>query len=391
MTGSTPISFSFLASGNIIFGEGMVKQVGKIASGYGNKILLFHSPSTTAFVDPVRDTLDKTDSSLKSIVVHGEPNVDLVNEYSALAKEERPDVIIGIGGGSVIDYAKAVSALATNPGGVLDYVEVVGKGLPLKQTPLPFIAVPTTAGTGSEVTKNAVIAIPDEGVKVSLRSPLMIPSVAVVDPELTYSLPMDISISTGLDALTQVLEPFVCKKANPMASMFSREGLSRVIQALRRVSQDGCDKQARSDMSWVSLLGGMALANAGLGVVHGFAAPIGGLFDAPHGGVCAALLPHAVKINIFAMLEREPDNPALYQYAEAAKLLSGKDDTSANECGVILKEFCQELNTPGLGAYGIEETHFPMIIEKAKVASSMQTNPILLNDDELMEILSLAL
>jgi len=391
MTGNQQISFTFAAPSNILFGNGTISQLGKIARGYGKIILLFYSNSVAGYLDPIRNSFSDLEISSTEIVIHGEPKVDLVDEYSSIARSIHPDVIIGMGGGSVIDYAKAVSAFTTNPGDILDYVEVVGKGLPLTEVPIPLIAVPTTAGTGSEVTKNAVIAIPEEHVKVSLRSPSMIPRTAIIDPELTYKLPRNISISTGLDALTQVLEPFVCRKANSMASLFSREGLGLVMNALRRVTQDGFDAQARSEMCWVSLLGGLALANAGLGAVHGFAAPIGGLFDAPHGGVCAALLPNVVKTNIFAMLEREPDNPAISAYAEAARLLSGRNSASVNDCSVILNDFCQELNSPGLNTYGIKPSHFPSIVEKAKIASSMKSNPILLRDDELFQILGSSL
>jgi alcohol dehydrogenase class IV len=391
MTGSKPIAFTFAAPANIVFGKGVVSQLPKVSSGFGKTILFFYSNSVASYLDPIRNSFTDLQISSTEIVVHGEPKIGLVNEYTSLARSIHPDVIIGMGGGSVVDYAKAVSAMTTNPGNISDYVEVVGKGLPLKAIPVPLIAVPTTAGTGSEVTKNAVIAIPEEHVKVSLRSPSMIPRTAIIDPQLTYGLPRDISISTGLDALTQVLEPFVCRKANPIADVFSREGLGRVINALRRVSQDGFDEQARSEMCWVSLLGGLALANAGLGAVHGFAAPIGGLFDAPHGGVCAALLPNVVKTNIFAMLEREPDNPAISAYSETARFLSGNNSASVKDCSVILNEFCQELNSPGLSTYGIEPSHFPMIVEKAKVASSMQTNPIILSDEELFQILELSL
>ena len=215
-----------------------------------------------------------------------------------LAREQHVDVVVAIGGGSAIDLAKAVAALATNGGDPLDYLEVIGRGQPLVRRPLPFIAVPTTAGAGAEVTRNAVLASPGDGVKASLRSPLMLPRLALVDPELTLTLPRDVTAATGMDALAQLLEPYVSVRANPITDPLCLDGLARVARSLRRAWTDGADLDARTDMSLAALFGGLALANAGLGAVHGFAAAIGGRFDAPHGAVCAALLPDVVRANV---------------------------------------------------------------------------------------------
>lgn len=207
-------------------------------------------------------------------------------------------MVIGLGGGSVLDAGKAIAALVTNLGNVFDYLEVIGKGQPLVNAPLPFIAIPTTAGTGTEVTRNAVLGSPAHGVKVSLRSPMMLPSLAIVDPELTYGLPPEITASSGLDALTQLIEPFVSVKANPMTDAICREGIRHAAKSLRTVYHNGADASAREGMSLASLFGGLALANAALGAVHGFAGPLGGMLNAPHGAICAKLLPLVMEVNI---------------------------------------------------------------------------------------------
>src|SRR5208282_5705063 len=227
------------------------------------------------------------------------------------------------GGGSAIDAAKAIAAMLTNKGELLDYVEIIGRGKPLTQPSAPFIAVPTTAGTGSEVTRNAVLASPEHRVKVSLRSPLMLPRVAVVDPELTYALPPAITASTGLDALTQLIEPFVCARANPMVDALCIEGIRRAARSLREVVHQNPGKSAREDMALASLFGGIALANAGLGAVHGFAGPMGGMFAAPHGALCAALLPGVMAANVAALRRRQPGGEGLRRYDEIARLLTG--------------------------------------------------------------------
>jgi alcohol dehydrogenase class IV len=232
---------------------------------------------------------------------------------------------------------------------------------------------------------------PEHRVKVSLRSPLMLPRLAIVDPELTYDLPPALTASTGLDALTQVLEPFVSPLANPLTDAICREGLQRVARALRRAYEHGGDVTARQDMALASLLGGLALANAKLGAVHGFAAPFGGMFPAPHGATCAALLPHVMAINVQALQARDPDHQALRRYAEAAQLLTGHDRATAGDGVTWAQALCRELQVPGLSTYGLTEADFPMLIEKAAKSSSMKGNPIELTAEELGEILSRAL
>jgi alcohol dehydrogenase class IV len=319
--------------------------------------------------------------------VSGEPTTDIVLAGVQRARETGCDFVIGMGGGSVLDTGKAIAALLTNSGQLLDYLEVVGLGKPLTNAAAPYIAIPTTAGTGSEVTRNAVLASPQHHVKVSLRSPLMLPRLAVVDPQLTHSMPPTVTASTGLDALTQVLEPYVSSRANPMTDAICREGLGRAARSLRRAYEDGNDAAAREDMALTSLFGGLALANAKLGAVHGFAGPMGGLFPAPHGVICARLLPYVVEANVRALQARLPTSPALARYDEVAQILTGQTTAKAADGVTWIQGLCRALDVPPLSDFGLTEDDFPIVVEKARKASSMQGNPIVLTDEELVGIL----
>jgi len=261
----------------------------------------------------------------------------------------------------------------------------------LRKRPAPFIAIPTTAGTGSEVTRNAVLSSPEHKVKVSLRSPLMLARVAVVDPELTYDLPPTLTASTGLDALTQLIEPFVCSRANPMTDGLCVEGIRRVGRSLGEAVHNGQNKSAREDMAMASLFGGMALANAGLGAVHGFAGPIGGMFPAPHGAVCAALLPQVMATNIRALRERDERSWALSRYYRIAQICTGNERATADAGVDWVRRLVADLQIPPLRVYGVEAGHIADIVAKAANASSMKANPIVLTSGELTETLQQAL
>jgi alcohol dehydrogenase class IV len=299
-------------------------------------------------------------------------------------------MVIGVGGGSVIDGAKAIAALVTNPGDPLEYLEVIGKGQPLKVAPLPFIAIPTTAGTGSEVTRNAVLGSHEHGVKASLRSAMMLAKVALVDPDLTRDLPPDLTASTGLDALTQLIEPYVSLRANAMTDALCVDGMKLAAVHLQRAYSDGHDAEARENMSLASLFGGLALANAGLGVVHGFAAPIGGMFDAPHGAVCAAVLPHGMDANVQALRKRGLWAPTLERYREIARVLTGDADALPEDAVEWVRRLCRRLAVKPLRAYGISAQHIPDLVEKASRASSMKANPIVLTVPELTAVMERA-
>ena len=328
--------FEFATAMRIVFGEGTVATLPELVRTFGTKPMVV----TGASIERAAWLISAL--SAESFRVAGEPTLELVRDGARLVKRAACDVIISIGGGSVIDAGKAIAAIATNGGEPLDFLEVVGKGRAITVLPLPFIAVPTTAGTGSEVTRNAVLGSTEHGVKASLRSPLMLPRVALVDPEMTYDLPPAITAATGLDALTQLIEPYVSARANPMVDAICVDGIRRVAGALRCAYLDGTDHEARRDMAIGSLFGGLALANAGLGVVHGFAAPLGGSWNAPHGALCAAVLPHGMSANVAALRARAPQHPALDRYAAIARLLTGLP-ASAEEGIEWVRVLCAEL------------------------------------------------
>ena len=319
--------------------------------------------------------------------VAGEPTVELARAGTGAGREHGADVVAAIGGGSVIDTAKAIAMLLGNGGDPLDYLEVVGSGRAITQPAVPCVAVPTTAGTGAEVTANAVLASPAHQVKASLRSTLMIPRVALVDPELTASCPPQVTAASGLDALTQCLEPFVSVRANPLTDGVAREGLRRAAAGLRAAYADGSDLGARTDMAVCSLLGGIALANAKLGAVHGLAGVIGGTADVPHGVACAALLAPVMEANVQALRSTQPKHPALHRYAEASRLLTGKPVASIEDGLSWIHETITLLAIPGLAAFGIRPQDAGDIAAKAARSSSMQGNPVPLSPSDLRTIL----
>lgn len=384
----TQNAFDFITASRIVFGVGRLREAGQAAVEFGTRALVITGGSPDR-IAPLLDVLDGHGVRVTTCKASGEPSIASAQQAVTLARELGAQLVIGIGGGSALDSAKAVAALATNPGHPLDYLEVIGKGQKLTQPALPVIAIPTTAGTGSEVTSNAVLSSPEHRVKVSLRHASMLPRVALVDPALTYSMPPTVTAYTGMDALTQNLEPFVTHLATPLTDAISREGLTRAARALRRAYSDG-DPEARLDMALASLLGGIALTNAKLGAVHGFAGTLGGMFDAPHGAVCACLLPHATAVNVRALRARDADNPALTRYTEAARMLTGNASAQAEALAPWLAELATALNIPPLSAHGVTAADFAVIVEKSASASSMKGNPITLTTDELTEILTLA-
>jgi alcohol dehydrogenase class IV len=383
------VSFEFATAGRILFGEGRAREVGTLAAGLGRRALVVQGSEGRAA--PLRTVLADSGVTSAELRVMGEPTVALVERGVALVREERCDLIVAVGGGSVIDAAKAIAALMTNPGEVRDYLEVIGGGRPLQERPAPLIALPTTAGTGSEVTRNAVLASPEERVKVSVRHPLMLPTIALVDPELTHSLPPAVTASTGLDALTQCIEPFVTPAATPLTDAVAREGMRRAAGALRRACVDGRDAQARSDMCIASLCGGLALANAKLGAVHGFAAPLGGMFPIPHGVACARLLAPVMAANVRALRAREPASPALARYQEVARIVTGQAGARAEDGVDWALGLVEDLHLPRLGAYGLGEAQLDQVVAKAQRANSMKGNPIELTEGELADVLRAAL
>ena len=377
--------FEFATATRIVFGEGTAATLPELVRAFGTRPLLVTGAT------PERAASLVSALSAQLFPVPGEPTINLVREGARRAQEAACDVVISIGGGSAIDAGKAIAAIAANGGEPLEFLEVVGRGRSIAAQPLPFIAVPTTAGTGSEVTRNAVLGSPQHGVKASLRSPLMLPRVALVDPELMHALPAAVTAATGLDALTQLIEPYVSARANPLVDAICADGIGRVARALRWAYRDGANREARREMSLAALFGGLALANAGLGVVHGFAAPLGGSWRAPHGALCAALLPHGMAANVAALRARAPEHPALAKFATIARLLTGRNEATAEDGIEWVRALCAELNVPALRDWGITEADLPGVVEKAARASSMQANPLPLTSEELLDIVKAAL
>ena len=380
--------FEFATSQRIIFGAGTVSELTTLAPAFGNHALVVTGTNPGRAKQHL-SVLEAAGVACRYLSVQGEPTIDLVREGAQAARYAT--FVIGFGGGSAIDAAKAIAAVAPNSGEPLDYLEVIGQGRPLENNPLPFIAVPTTAGTGAEVTRNAVLGSEELRVKASIRSPLMLAKLAVIDPDLMLDLPREITASTGLDTLTQLIEPFVSIRANAFADLYCLDGLSRAVRALPAAYSNGADQAARTDMSFASLLSGLALANAGLGVIHGFAAPLGGLLNAPHGALCAAVLPHGTAMNIRALRERAPAHPALERYGRIAMLLTGDSSARPEDVVSALASLCGALNIRPLRAHGLTSAQIPSVVEKAAAASSMKANPLALTRPELTEILERAM
>ena len=380
------MQFEFATATRILFGEGRVREVAPAAKRWGRRALLV-TGRTPERSGRLPADLAAAGVAASTFVAEGEPTIDLVRRGVAFARQEKCDLVVAFGGGSAIDAGKALAGLLTNPGDLMDYLEVVGRGKPLECPAAPFITVPTTAGTGAEVTRNAVLGVPERRVKVSLRSPWLLPRLAVVDPELTLGLPPAATARTGLDALTQLIEAYVSLRSNPLTDGFCVEGIERAARSLRRAFHEGHDPGARRDMSLAALLSGLALANAGLGVVHGFAGPLGGKFPAPHGAICAAILPYGMEINLRALRARAPGSDSLRRYEHVARLLTGRTNATA-EAGIEwVRDTCRDLEIPPLAAYGMSGHDVPALIAEASQASSMKGNPLVLSPEELQEVL----
>jgi alcohol dehydrogenase class IV len=383
----TATTFDFATASRIMVGAGRVAELPSVLSGLGSRVLV------CAGANPGRHAglLAGLAMPTETFPVPGEPTIEVARAAAAVAREHGADVVTAIGGGSVIDVGKAVAILLANGGDPLDYLEVVGAGRKITQPAIPCVAVPTTAGTGAEVTANAVLASPADRVKASLRSPLMIPRVALVDPELTLSCSPPVTAASGLDALTQCLEPLVSVQANPLTDGLSAAGLRHAAAGLRAAYADGGDIDARTSMAFCSLLGGMALANAKLGAVHGLAGVIGGTADVPHGVACAALLVPVIEANVRALQAQQPGHPALGRYALAAQLLTGRASASIEDGVSWIRETLNLLEIPGLAAFGVTPEQAEVVAAQAVKSSSMKGNPVALSTSDLRDVLLRAL
>ena len=388
---------AFFISGlpKIIFGEGSLNQVPSLLLQYGKRVLIVsggRSFRASLHWQGLVDALKGQGLSWEDMVVREEPSPQLVDQAVRVYRNAGIQVVLGIGGGSVLDAAKAIAGLLPLGNSVMDYLEGVGPELPYQGPSLPFIAVPTTAGTGSEATKNAVLSEhgPD-GFKKSFRHDLLVAKYAVLDPVLLASCPPDLIAANGMDALTQLLESLVSTRANPLTDALALSGLGYVRDSLPDWYEGGAKAaDGRAGMAYAALLSGITLAQAGLGSVHGLAAPLGAFFPIPHGVACGATVAAAAKINIRALEEREANSPALEKYARIGRLFGAETHSDNAEARVFLantlNEWTVRLQMPGLGAYGIRESDLDEIVSNSR-GSSMKTNPVVLTDGELREVL----
>ena len=375
-----------LTPGKLSLARGCASLAAPEAARLGTRAALIHSASVApALRDTLLADLRAHGLAVTSLPSSGEPDLPGLMAARATLAPFAPDVILALGGGATIDLAKALAALLPASGDLIRHFEVVGAALPLDAPPLPLIALPTTAGTGAEATKNAVIAIPSHRVKVSLRDDRMMPAVALVDPALTDHCPRAVTLASGLDALTQVIEPYLCTRATPFTDALCRDAIPAALPALMRLMQAE-DQAARDTMARVSLFGGLALANAGLGAVHGFAGPLGGQIGAPHGVICGRLLPEVLAENRAAL---PAGHPTLSRFAEVERWLAAA--LEASDGIEALRAWINAQNLPRLGALGLTEAGFPAAITAARQASSMKANPVALSDGQLVAILTRAL
>jgi alcohol dehydrogenase class IV len=385
------MAFEFFSVPRVVFGRGTVARLPDFVRSLGTKALVVFNGTAHG---KVVELLVSKGVACVSVRQRGEPRVEDVAAGVERARQEHCDVLVGVGGGSAIDAAKAIAGVLANGGSVLDYMEVIGRGQPLTRPAAPWVAVPTTAGTGAEVTRNAVIGEPSLKFKASLRSELLRPRVALVDPELGVNVPPDVTASSGMDALCQLIESYTSINAQPITDALALKGIGLAARSIRRAYQDGSDLDAREDMALAALLSGVTLTNAGLGAVHGFAAPLGANFPVPHGTVCAALLSHVLAANVTALRSQGPRHAVLARYAAVGRTVLPKAETDDVAIGGLvdyLNSLVNELRIPPLRQFGLTEQHVPEMVALAKKASSMRYNPVVLPDEALAEVLRQAI
>ncbi len=376
------MTFEFFSVPRIVFGRGQAERVGELARSLGTKPLVVYNGE----IEPIGEIVHR--AGLDTVIVRqrGEPKVQDIDAALELARRERCDCVVGIGGGSAIDAAKAVAGLLSNGGVASDYMEVVGKGLKITKPAAPWIAVPTTAGTGAEVTRNAVVGWPEKKFKASIRSEHLMARAAVIDPELQVEVPADVTARSGMDALCQCIEAYVSKGATPMTDAIAIKGVALAARSLRRAYDNGRDLDAREGMALAALLGGIALTNAGLGAVHGFAAPLGANFPVPHGTVCGVLLPQVIRANL-----QSGDGGVRRKYADVGRAMADdrmrSEDEAAQHCVDFTASLVAALKLPSLGTFGIRRDDVGEMVSLAKKASSMKFNPVSLSDEALAAVL----
>lgn len=389
------VPFAVARLPRIVFGAGAVAQLPALVCQYGRKALIVtgaRSFRASAHWDRLIAGLAERGAQFEHLAVSGEPSPDLVDEAVARFAGQGIEVVLGIGGGSVLDAAKAVAGLLPHGASVMDYLEGVGRNLVYAGPATPFIAAPTTAGTGSEATKNAVLSVRGEkGFKKSFRHDALVPEYAVIDPDLLATCPPELVAADGMDAFTQLLESYVSLRSGPLTDALAWSGMEAFRDGFFDAWRGGDGEAARSGragIAYASLMSGITLAQAGLGSVHGLASPLGAFFPIPHGLACGTLLAEATAMNVRALAERDPLNPALAKYAQVGRLLTGSDraDDDARAALVdLLREWTATLDLPRLGAYGLAETDVARVVANSR-GNSMLTNPLVLTDEEIGEI-----
>lgn len=382
-----PAPFAFATATEILFGRGQAVVAAERIASLSLRVFLVHGRDP-ARSEWLRDDLLAAGCEVTGFAVPTEPDMAMIERGLSSARQSGAEIVVAVGGGAAIDAGKAIAALVPAIRPILDHMEVVGQGLPLDIAPLPFIAMPTTAGTGAEVTRNAVIAVPEHRRKVSLRDARMLPRLAIVDPALTDGCTRAVTLASGLDAITQVIEPYICTRANPLTDALCREAIPRGLMALARL-MEAEDEGARDEMAWVSLSGGLALANSGLGAVHGLAGPLGGLSGAAHGAICGVLLPHVLIANWRAVTD-----PACQQrLKEIAGWIGqamGCPEAELEEAASRLARWSRRAGLPSLAELGTDRAMQRAAADAAASSSSMKANPAALSADTLQEVMAAA-
>lgn len=383
---------SFKLSGvpRLIFGTGSINQLPDLLRGYGEKYLLITGATSFSSTEKGKIFLNAVENT-NNVIYRGriikEPSPSDIDEIVHEYRGKEVDVVVAIGGGSVLDAGKAVSAMLPMGEPVKDYLEVIGR----KTHPgykIPFIAVPTTAGTGSEATINAVISeVGDEGFKRSLRHPNFLPDIALLDPELTLGCTTEITAAGGMDALSQLIESFISPVSSAFTDVLALQGIELILNNLEKTVSDGNNIEARKAMSYAAFLSGITLANAGLGVVHGFASSVGALIDIPHGALCGSLVGISNRINVEKLISNDPKNPALFKYSQLGNFVPGSMDITLNDKAIrfvsFLEEITDRIHLPRLSEFGLNESDFEKIIRD----TGQKNNPVKLDDDDLLRIL----
>ncbi|NOH83948.1 iron-containing alcohol dehydrogenase [Vibrio sp. 03-59-1] len=377
--------FQFMTSTRIIFGEGALQSSLSILNQFGYSVLLVtgQDPERSS---PIIQYLKNQSMRYQHVAINGEPNITMVEETAVSGRKFHPDMVVAIGGGSVIDMGKALAAVIPNQGDVYDYVEVVGRNVPLKTKPIPLIAIPTTASSGSEVTKNAVLKSGQDRVKVSLRSPDMLADVAIVDPTLTYGTDAYTSGRGAMDAFTHLMEAYVCGDPNPLTDMVCEEGLRRLSPSIIAACKQD-DHKARADLSFAAMLGGMAITNAKLGAAHGLASALGGKLNAPHSVISGRLAPFVMSENINEA-KAAGRSDILNRYKRIAQIVTGRTNAHIEDSVLWVQMVLDKLALPHLSEFGVCSTSFEQVAQDALQSVAIKGNPLPLNEERLIHILN---